>query len=47
MLEWLSLCAPLRQPGFAGLDPGYKLALLVKPCCGSIPHKIEKDSHKF
>ena len=25
---------------------GTDLALLVKPCCGGIPHKIEEDWHK-
>ena len=26
--------------------PGVNLALLIKPCCGSIPHKIEEDWHR-
>ena len=26
--------------------PGADLALLIKPCCGGIPHKIEEDWHR-
>ena len=26
---------------------GTDLALLIKPCCGSIPHKIEEDGHRY
>ena len=26
--------------------PGMDLALLIKPCCGGIPHKIEEDWHR-
>ena len=25
---------------------GADLALLIKPCCGGIPHKIEEDWHR-
>ena len=25
--------------------PGADLALLIKPCCGSVSHKIEEDGH--
>ena len=32
--------------GFAGLILGADLALLVKPCCGGILHKIEEDWHR-
>ena len=30
------------QVRILGIDP----ALLVKPCCGGIPHKIEEDWHR-
>ena len=25
--------------------PGADIALLIKPCCGGVPHKIEEDWH--
>ena len=25
---------------------GMALALLIKPCCGGVPHKIEEDCHR-
>ena len=25
---------------------GADLAPLIKPCCGSIPHKVEEDGHR-
>ena len=27
--------------------PGADLALLIKPCCGGIPHETEEDWHTF
>ena len=36
---WLSLCALLWQPGVCTSSLGVDLhTLLIKPCCGSIPH---------
>ena len=31
-------------PGFTGSDAD--LALLIKPCCGRVPHKVEEDWHR-
>ena len=44
-----STSALLQQPWFTSLDLGHRLCsqtLLVKPCCGSISHKMEEDWHR-
>ena len=39
-----TLC--FRQPGLQVQIPGIDLAPLVKPHCGSIPHKVQEDGHR-
>ena len=41
-------CSALAARGFTGSDPRHRPdpALLIKPCSGSIPHKIEEDGHR-
>ena len=49
VVRWLSLCAPLWQPGFRRFSPRTRTCtLLIKPCCGSIRvQKIEEDWHGY
>ena len=40
------VCSALVAQGSQVQILGTDLALLVKPCCSSIPHKIEEDWHR-
>ena len=36
----------LAAQGLPVWIPGVDLALLIKPCCGSVSHKVEEDGHR-
>ena len=39
-------CSTLAARGSQVQIPGTDLALLIKPCCSGIPHKVEEDWHR-
>ena len=43
VVQWISLCAPLWQPGVHGFgSQAWTYTLLIKSCCGGIPHSTQR-----